>query len=613
LSLGFTVRLNGNCIMISRDDNLPFTVDTADGVGDTYMRAVKDTAQSFSQLPSNCFKGFTCKVKGTNKETADDYWVQFMEGDGAQGYWQEVVAPNTPYTFDPDSMPHALVNTGPGEFTFQIAPWGYRFSGDGVDSAKDPSFVGRQIYDMAYDNNRLLIVTEGAASWSKLNDPFVYFPGSAQTTLATDPIDVKIGGGKQIVLLRKVVQTNETTFLWAQQAQFRVSSGQDSFRQDTVESKRTSSYEFAEQPEPLPVASSLYFATEPGLFATIRDLTLQNGQVQGDADVTAHIKRYIKSGVRRIVASDTLGIMAVQSDGSPTWLYIYNFLLGTNEQGAATRLQSAWNTWRLPGDSTVLYCTILANRMDLVLQRPDGVILAHVDLSPGLRDPMSQDYLTRLDYRMTEANVAMTYNASTHRTTIALPFRMSEAIGDEGRSKNDRKCFVVTRTTSAASRRGTAWNIVSLASPGDEVVVEGDCTSEALFIGYRIRAERTESAFYLRSPKGMIPTKRLQVVNFLVTHAESGYYRAEVTQRGALKARMEMTGRTFGDPDNRLGSFPITDGQLLVPVNSEALDCNITLINDSFLPSKWQTAEYHYMATKIAMGDAPTGGGQGLE
>jgi hypothetical protein len=605
ISLGFTLRLNGNCIMISRSDNAAFSVDTADGVGDTYMRAVKETAQAFSQLPNNAFEGFTCLVKGTNKETADDFYVQFTGGDGSQGYWQEVVAPDTPYTFDPDTMPHALINTGPGEFTFQIAPWGFRFSGDGINTSKDPSFVGRQIWDMMYDNNRLCIITEGAASWSKLNDPFVFFSSSAQTVLATDPVDVKIGGGKQIVLLRKGVQTNESTFLWAQQAQFRITSGQESFRQDTVDSKRASSYEFAETPDPLPVASSLYFATEPGRYATIRDLTLQNGQVQGDSDVTAHIKRYIKSGVRRMVASDTLGILAVTSDAVTSHIYVYNFLLGTNEQGAQTRLQSAWNTWRLPTSGQVLYATILANRMDMVIQRPDGVILATMDLSPGLTDTGQDDYLTRLDLRMDESNVSMSYSSVTNQTTISLPFEMTEGVGDEALGPDARKTLVVTRTNSANSRRGATWPIVE--HTGDTIIVTGDCTDEELYIGFRITAERTESPFYVRSPKGMIPTTRLQVVNFLVTHAQTGYYRAEVTYRTRQNrpAVTQMTSRVIGDPANVSGAFPITDGQLLVPVNSNALECSIKLVNDSFLPSKWQTSEYQYMATFLAVPGVP--------
>lgn len=605
LSLGFTVRLNGNCILISRSDSADFSVDTADGVGDTYMKSVKDYAQAFSDLPGNCFEGFTCKVRGTNREAADDYFVQFQGGDGGQGTWIETCAPGLELGFDPDTMPHALVNTDVGEFTFQIAPWQFRVSGDGDNTSKDPSFVDRAIWDLVYDNNRLAILVEGATSWSKLNDPFTYFPSSAQTTLATDPIDIKVGGGRQIVLLRKAVQMGESTFLWAQKAQFRVSSGQQQFAQDTVESKRSTSYEFAETPDPLAVADSLYFATEPGRYATIRDLTISQGTAQGVQDVTAHVKKYIRSGVRHMTASDTLGILVLTTDAEPNVLYIYNFLLGNNENGALSRLQSAWNKWRLPVNGTILWATIEQQRMDLVIQRPEGVILGRIDLSPGLTDDGFEDYLTRVDLRMTEDNISTSYDAINDVTTITLPFNLTEASGDEARAVKARKAFVVTRETGAQPR-GYSWQITYALN--ETLKVKGNASAEKLYIGLRIRAERQESKFYIRTPNGIIPTERLQVVNFLCTHTESGYYRIEVETYGRLTTSIEWTGRVVGDALNVIGSHPITDGQLKAPVNSDALRTKITLINDSFLPSRWQTAEYHYRAKVITPPQAPSKG-----
>ncbi len=597
-SLGFTVRLNGNCILIGRADTNAFTVDTADGVGDTYMRAVKDNVQAFSDLPKNCFKGFTTKVRGSNKETADDYYVRFQDADGSGGYWAEVVAPNVPLTPLGSSMPHVLINTSPGHFSFQEAPWGARVSGDGVESAEDPSFIGKQIWDVFYDNNRLAIMTEGACCWSKANQPFVFFPSSAQTILATDPVDVQIGGGKQIVLLRKSVQTDEQTFLWAQKRQFRVSSGQEAFKQDTVEAKPSTSFEFAETPDPLPVADSLYFVTEPGRHATVRDLTIQDGKPRGSTDVTAHVKKYIPAGVRRLAASDTLGVMAISTDGAPTNLYIYNFLIGDNEQGLSSRLQSAWNTWRLPVGGQLLWHSIAANEMRLAIQRPEGVLLCRVDLSPEKTDEgyyNYTDYMTRLDYRMTQDNTSIVYDADLNISTIFLPFNLFEAQGDENRDPSERRCMVVQHVSSSVALRGRVWPIVNMG--GTEIQVQGNCTGQALFIGLRIKAERLESEFFIRTQQGMVPAERLQVHDFTVFHSDTGYYRVEVDYKGGKQGAYHMTGRVFGDIANVTGSFPIVDGQLKVPINSSSGGATIRLVNDSFLPSRWQTTEYQYTGT----------------
>jgi hypothetical protein len=212
---------------------------------------------------------------------------------------------------------------------------------------------------------------------------------------------------------------------------------------------------------------------------------------------------------------------------------------------------------------------------------------------------------------MDETNVLMSYNSFTNRTTITLPCELTEAIGDENRPVNERRCIVATRLSSSKSLRGATWPIVSVPSPGSTIVVTGDARAEKIFIGLRITAERTESRFYVRSPKGLLPTTRLQVVNYLVTHALSGYYRAEVTyltRGGTRKGVVQMDSRVVGDPRNQLGVIPITDGQLLVPVNSNNLECSIRLVNDSFLPSQWQTSEYQYKATFIAVPGLPNAG-----
>lgn len=594
-SLGFYVGINGNCLVIGRSDDQPFTIDTADGVGDTYLRNVKDTAQSFSDLPKSCFEGFTTKVIGTNKQTDDDYYVSWTGSDGSGGYWKEVVKPETPLTFRPTTAPHILVNTDVNEFEWKVAPWGNRISGDGETSAKDPSFVGRQIRDMFYDNSRLAVMTEGTCVWSRTRNPFVFFPDSAQTILDTDPIDIEVGGGKTIALLRTAVQQDEATFLWAPKIQFRVSSGSNPFKQDTVEAKPSTRFEAALNVPPASLADSVIFATEPGKWATIRDLLIQDGKPRGASDLTGHVRKLIPKGLRFITASDTLGTIVVVSDATPNLLYVYNFLMNGQE-----RIQSAWNIWRLPEHSRVIWASLSESYLYALLGREDGAIYVKMDLSVDrLDDDAGATYLSRMDFRVTEAQCTVSLN-SEGNTVVVLPYEPKEANGWVSSGSVDEVCpmFCANRTSSGSAVRGKIWPILSIS--GDTMVIRGDCTSEQFYIGLRIRAEREDGTFYLKGPDGLIPTHNLMVERYNVSYAATGYFRAEVRYTNGKAGRYEMTGRVFGDVQNITDTYPITEGTFSVPVAMQNDQFRVRLINDSFLPSRWTTAQYFYKAAFLA-------------
>lgn len=614
-SLGFTVSINGNVLRIRRDDSTSFKIDVSDGVGDTYIFACKDAVQAFTDLPKSCFLGFTIKVKGTNKQSDDDYWVQYKGEDGRSGFWEEVVAPGTPLTLDVSTSPHELINTGVGTFVWKQPPWGARVSGDGVNSSKDPSFIGKPIYDMFFAEQRLAILTEGSCVWSKSRNPFVFFPSSAQTIEDTDPVDVQIAAPKEIALLRRAVLVNEAQFLWAETLQFRITTGQngtDPFKQDSVDAKPSSRYEFAPKAYPAITGDSVYFATEPGPWATIRDLTILDGKPRGTTDVTAHVKSYIPSGVRHMAPSDTLNFVALLSEGAAQNLFFYNFLLGPQE-----RLQSAWNTWRLPSGCTVLFTFVRFNYLFLVVQRSDGVMLLRANMAVDAVDDDAEtnaNYAIRLDLRRTEAAAdSLTYDAGTDRTTITLPALLTDAEGSWLNDAADCPVFVVQRVSNGDEVRGKQWKLDTIAA--HTITVVGDCHAQPLYIGYRIRAERLESTpFYVKSGGGPVPFDRLTVSELFVSYAKTGYFRAELAKAkgSAVTQSVHMSGRLFGTGLNVVGSYPIVEGILPIPIHNASNEFAVRLVNDSFLPSRWTSQRFTYegnLQSVIARPATATSGG----
>jgi hypothetical protein len=590
---GFSKERRGNVARIWRADNAPFSIDSDDGQGDTHLKVAKGFIQRFSDLPQSAFNGFKIKVQGEKKTQEDDYYVTFSGSGTADSSWQEDLGPGISVGLNAATMPWQLVNTAYRTFVLEQAPWGERVAGD-LDTAKNPSFTGKAIQDIFWDNPRLGILVEGSCVWSKSRNPYVFYPDTVQTVLATAPVDVQISASRQIALLRRAVISQDTLTLWAQKAQFRVHSNNEPFKQDTVEAKQMSAYEFAEKSDPCPVSSSLYFATETGAYCTIRDLLFTDGKLRGDTDVTQHVPQYIPAGVRQLVASDTLNMKLLTTRGAESNLYLYNYFL-TNQE----RVQSAWNTWRFPAQTKVLWAGVNGSVVKLLLQRPDGVMLCAINLASSHKDAEG-DYLTRMDFRVADTACTLSYNATTDQTTITMPFSCTEANTDPA------KVLVVVREDEPAQDtvRGQPLEVVSVS--GATVVVKGDATVLSFYAGFRIRAERLESEFYVRSDQGSVPANRLQVMGFRVVHAKTGYYRAEVTYSNGQAKRYEWEGRVLGDPNNEVDKVVLANGILQVPVGAENTQVKIRLVNDSYLPSAWQTAEYQYQMDVRAV---PAGGG----
>lgn len=586
-SLGFTVGLLGSVVHIYRTDGQEFSLGAGDGAGDTYVIPLKDSAKAFSYLPAKAIEGFCIKVKGSDASRDDDYWVTYKATGG--GYWEETVAPGIAIGLDPATMPWQLKNTAYRTFVFGKAPWGARVAGDS-ESAKTPSFVGRAIQDLFSDHSRLGLVVEPGAVWSKSRNPYVFFPDTVQTILGTAPIDYTVMGGKRIALFRRLVQADESTFLWAQKAQFRVTSGSDPFKQDTIEAKVSASYEFAEACAPEAVGSSLYFVTEPGEYAAVRDLLLSDGKIRGESNVTRHVPKYIPSGVTRISGSDTLEMLLAFSEATPSRLYAYNWVIdGQN------RVQSAWNTLRLPSGCSILWFGIFSSKALMLAQRGDGVAILSMDLASNATDP-GESWHTRADLRITaDALVGSSYDASTNRSTLVAPFAWSEALPED--------LIVAVRTTNSGGyARGYVFRVISISGP--TVVVSGDVRDHELYIGLRISSEREESEFFVRTDKGITPSDGTTVYDYTYSHAKTGYYKAIVTESKGRVWTHEFTGRVIGSVENQLDAISLDTGQFQVPIRLPSGGFKLRLVNDSHLPSAWQSATVHYQMTARALGPA---------
>ena len=386
--------------------------------------------------------------------------------------------------------------------------------------------------------------------------------------------------------------------LWARKTQFAVGTQQEVFKVGTVEAPEVSAYEFAETSTPLGVANSLFVASDTGDYSTILDVSIRQSEVQGDTNVTAHASKYVASGVRFMAASQPSSIMFIYADGAPDKMFVYNYFANKESE---ERLQSAWNTWRLPSDSEIQWIGVFGEYLAALVYREDGLAAVRWPISRNAKDT-GGEYLTRADFRVlysADEEVAVgPFDSATDTTPITLPYSVSD---EEITYSTGDDAPIIVAVAADYSGEGSGysrgWSFPVVSIDGTTVTVSGDATGHAMYAGFRISSEREESQFWLRSESGPTLVDRLTVESLRIAHSATGAYKAVVKYLAGNTVTTYWEARRAGSPSNLLDAVAIGDGVLDVPISAGHDEYTVTLVNDSHLPSRWQSANYHYVAT----------------
>lgn len=598
--LGFSIARSGNIMRLWRTDGEPFDIETMDGNNNTQLSGLKDRVGGLENVPQNGFHGMAFKVAGAEDADADDWYIQFDStaeaGDSTtQGAWVETVKPDTVLNLAYATMPLLLFNTGLNTFDLSFGSWGNRISGDGVESAPDPSFVGKTIEDIAFDQRRLNITTKGSTVWSRTNQGYVFFPDTARAGLPTAPIDARPRVTQGIAILNKIVQASGFTFLWAEGIQLAVTHNTtQAFSNASIEINPSTAFEWNTKIRPVSIGRWLLFTTALGNYSSFTDVEFQQGQVVDDEDIAEHVPEYIPADLLEMVASYTAKKVVAIAGSTPNILYLYEYRRTRNEG----RVQSAWNKWRLPKGCTLLH--VLFDKTDLLayVKRAEGTFLVRLSVAPRRKDAVSgARYLTRLDFRVTEAQCDVIYDEETDTTEVILPYAADDEMEFDLFRDNLSVMFVV-RANSGEYKRGQDIRPMDVNVAGDEtsIILSGDYTDVPFYAGFRIQARRRESLFYRRSDEGYVYIQNIVVSQVVLTVAGTGYTRYELSNprtNQTIKVE-EFEGRRLGDVNNVTDQAIISGGDFECGVGEDNEEAVVDWINDSFLPSSWVSVTWYY-------------------
>ena len=339
---GLTVTRFKDNVHLERTSSFTFTVTGGDF--EDQANGFQNQVASLAELPTESKHGHVVKIANSGLVSAA-YFLRFaaIDGIGGDGFWEETISPDVSTGLDASTMPHQLVNTAPDTFEVQPIPWVNRLVGDD-ETNKHPSFVGQKINQSFFHNNRLGFLSADTVSMSQSGDFFNMYHASAQTVVASDPVDLSANALKPVAL-HSVLPTTQGLVLFSANQQFLMSSS-DGILTPTKTSIRTiSSYEMDTVIDPVDTGTGISFISKtPSYTRVFTMVTRGENQNPIVSDIGRVVNEWIPSTIDTFISSAQNQFIAFSGQSTR---YIYFFR--QYAEGKDVKLQT-WFNWLAPGN-----------------------------------------------------------------------------------------------------------------------------------------------------------------------------------------------------------------------------------------------------------------------
>ena len=612
---GFTIARNGPVLHIKKNDGSNFSIDGSDTQGDTKMTIIKDSVQRFTDLPTVSPNGYVVEVKGDEDTNFDNYYVKFVTNNGGtfeEGQWEETVEDGIPFKFDYDKMPHVLVRQADGNFRFArvdgdtysvtvggttanytLPKWGERTAGD-LESAPDPSFIGRNINNVFFFRNRLGFLAGDNVILSEVSKFFNFFPETVISVLDSEPIDVAASHTK-VAILKHAVTMGERLILFSEQTQFTLTSSADNLTPKSANVLVATEFESSAAAAPVGSGSSIYFLTKKGSFAGIREyITQGDSQIKDAANTTIHVPKLIPSNIFKMAVSNNQDVLVLLGSDNPNKLYLNRWLYGEN----FSKVLNAWFTFTINSSRKFLNIDFIGTDLFAVIEEDNKVTLEKIPFETDFREPNSE-FEFYLDHKVTEATtgVSVAYNSGTDVTTFTVPYRLRKKMTVVGRylASNETSTFVDTQGNTKTLKSGQVLQTANATDGSTSTItINGDYRNSKFIIGEPFEMHYRFSKQRLTGQQGAseLLSGRLQIHHFYIKYEDSSFFQVEVTPENRDTSIHKFSGRLLGSNSSVIGEINLDTGTFKVPVMSKSDRVDIDIKNSTFLPTRIASAEY---------------------
>lgn len=570
----YTVEQYGSTLVIT-NLNSTDTLRVQGNSGDKSLRCFKDRVQSFSDLPPFAPEGLIVMVSGDAKDQGDDYYVVYRKG-----VWVECAGWNAGKKLTNSTMPHVLVRNGDGTWTFKRHTWNDRLAGDD-SSNQTPSFVGYAIKDIFVYGNRLGFLADENVIMSEAGVFENFFRTTVATLIDSDRIDIAVLNSN-VTSLYHAIPFNNDLLLMSDRAQFRLKY-QNFLGPKTVEAKYTAGFNVSSRIKPLNMGASVYFVDDRTdyIYSKVYEYyPKENVFYTDDADeVTAPVPEYMKKDVKFLAGSNRVKSLLFNIASEPNTLYFYKFFWSGDQ-----KVQTSWSKWVFNSAENIHWGVFSGSSFYMLVERKinSTTTALYLEKINADEDVFNSDgtYEVLLDRRFTATS--MTYNASTDKTTIVLPY-----------STTSTNIEIVSFKPSEGIN-GLRHVVTKISN--SEISVPGNITTHTVYggVGYTFLFEF--SPVYPREQKGqgqvVILDGRLQVRYITIEYHDTAYFQAFLKLPGRDQFSYTFSGQTVGDVTEVLGSQAFASGFHRMPIMSKNSEAKAWLTNDSPFPCAFGEAEW---------------------
>jgi len=613
---GFTVTTNGAVLWIRKTDGSDFTIEVEDDYAGSHITLVKNSVQTFTDLPTVAPNNFVVEVKGDDTTNFDNYYVKFVTNNGGtfeEGQWEETLKAGITYKFNYDKMPHVLLRQADGNFRFARADgdtytissvdytlpkWGERTVGD-EDTAPNPTLVGTKINNVFFFRNRLGFLADDNVCLSTVSEFFNFYPETVTTIVDSDPIDIAASHTK-VSILKHAVTMGEQLILFSDQTQFILESSiAEALTPKTANVTVATEFENNTAATPVGAGSSIYFLTKKGSFSGVREyITQEDINIKDAADTTVHVPRYIENGVFKMAVSTNENVLVLLGTDSPNKLYVNRWLYGNNFE----KVLNSWCTYTFNSAKTIRNIDFIDTDLYLVVEEANGTTLEKIPFEADYRET-NATFEYHLDHKVTEATtgVSKSYSSSTGLTTFTLPYRLNGNMNIVGRylGSGETSTYVNAQGATVNLKPGQVLQTTNTSNGSTTTITAtGDFTNSKFIIGEPFEMHYRFSQQRLTQGEGAgseLISGRLQLHHFYIKYEDTGFFKVEVTPDYRDTNTYTFSGNVLGAASSTIGSINLATGMFKVPVMSKADRVNIDIKNNTFLPAKLASAEYEAM------------------
>ncbi len=558
--------------------------------GDTYGTSLQNSATFTSTTGNN-----TVTITRTNHGFVTGQLINVESSSLTNGQFTITKVDNNNFTYESASNEGSHTNVactvGLG---FTLPKWGERTVGD-IVSAPDPSFIGSKINNVFFFRNRLGFLAGENVILSRVSEFFNFFPETVISVLDSEPIDVAASHTK-VAILKSAVTMGEKLILFSEQTQFVLASSADNLTPKTANVIVATEFESSPAAQPVGSGSSIYFLTQKGSFAGIREYIIQGeSQIRDAANVTIHVPRLIPSNVFKMAVSTNQDILVILGSDNPNKLYVYRWLYGGDGQKAL----SSWFTYTINTNRSILNIDFIDTNLFAVIEEANKVTLEKIPFETEFREP-NADFEYHLDHKVTEATtgVSVSYSSGTGLSTFTVPYRLRANMNIVGRylGTGETSTFVDAQGNTKTLVSGQVLLTTNLTNGSTSTITAtGDFRNSKFIIGepfemhYRFSKQRlTEQG--AGSPEYV--GGRLQIHHFYIKYEDAGFFKVEVTPENRDTSIHKFTGRLLGSASASIGQINLDTGTFKVPIMSKSDRVDIDVKNDTFLPTRLASAEF---------------------